>query len=67
MALAKEAQDSFNRIAITCGPPIMIKVVFTSLKKLEYEDHQIIATLEKRLKCGIGICGRCNIGTLCVC
>jgi NAD(P)H-flavin reductase len=45
----------------------MIKFVLRGLKEIEYEDHQIFTTLEKRMKCGIGICGRCNIGTHYVC
>lgn len=48
-----------NTIAITCGPPIMIKFVLQNLVKLNFKDEQIITTLEKRMKCGIGICGRC--------
>ena len=67
MVLSEEAPNAFNRIAVTCGPPIMIKFVLRGLKELEYEDHQIITTLEKRMKCGIGICGRCNIGAKYVC
>jgi NAD(P)H-flavin reductase len=56
-----------NSVAITCGPPIMIKFTLQALKKLGYKDEQIITTLEKRMKCGVGICGRCNIGTKYVC
>jgi len=56
-----------NAVAITCGPPIMIKFTLQALKKLGFEDAQIITTLEKRMKCGVGICGRCNIGTKYVC
>lgn len=56
-----------NSIAVTCGPPIMIKFTLQALKKLGYEDDQIYTTLEKRMKCGVGICGRCNIGTKYVC
>jgi len=65
--LTEEAPSSYNCKAITCGPPIMIKFVLIGLKRLDFEDHQIITTLEKRMKCGIGICGRCNIGTKYVC
>ncbi|MFP5239928.1 MAG: FAD/NAD(P)-binding protein [Acidobacteriota bacterium] len=54
-------------VAITCGPPIMIKFTLQALKKLGFEDDQIVTTLEKRMKCGVGICGRCNIGTKYVC
>ncbi|UZP67481.1 FAD/NAD(P)-binding protein [Desulfovibrio mangrovi] len=56
-----------NAIAVTCGPPIMIKFTLQALKKLGFEDDQIITTLEKRMKCGVGLCGRCNIGTKYVC
>lgn len=56
-----------NRIAVTCGPPIMIKFVLQALEKMGYTDDQIITTLELKMKCGIGKCGRCNIGDKFVC
>ena len=56
-----------NTIAITCGPPIMIKFVLENLKKLNFSDEQIYTTLENRMKCGFGKCGRCNVGHLYVC
>lgn len=65
--LAEESPSPHNRIAIVCGPPIMIKFVLFGLKELGYEDNQILTTLEKRMKCGIGICGRCNMGSKYVC
>ncbi|GAB7079250.1 FAD/NAD(P)-binding protein [Megalodesulfovibrio paquesii] len=65
--LTEMAPSPNNCVAITCGPPIMIKFTLQALKKLGFEDDQIITTLEKRMKCGVGICGRCNIGTKYVC
>ncbi len=59
--------SSENAIAITCGPPIMIEYVIQNLLKLGFNEKQIFTTLEMRMKCGIGICGRCNIGNLYVC
>jgi len=56
-----------NTIAITCGPPIMIKYVIQNLEKLGFTEDQIFTTLEMRMKCGIGKCGRCNIGNKFVC
>ncbi|MCE7743223.1 MAG: heterodisulfide reductase subunit F, partial [Candidatus Heimdallarchaeota archaeon] len=56
-----------NTIAITCGPPIMIKFVIQNLVELGFKDEQIYTTLEMRMKCGVGMCGRCNIGNLYVC
>lgn len=56
-----------NAVAITCGPPIMIKFVLQSLAKLGFTDDQIITTLELKMQCGVGKCGRCNIGDKYVC
>ncbi len=56
-----------NTIAITCGPPIMIKFVLQNLRELGFTDEQIWTTLEMKMKCGIGKCGRCNIGHKYVC
>ncbi len=56
-----------NAIAITCGPPIMIKFVIANLEALGFKDEQIYTTVENKMKCGIGKCGRCNIGLHYVC
>lgn len=56
-----------DAIAVTCGPPIMIKFVIEALKELGFGDEQIYTTVENKMKCGIGKCGRCNIGGHYVC
>ncbi len=56
-----------NAIAITCGPPIMIKFVVQLLQKQGFTPEQIYTTLEMKMKCGLGKCGRCNIGEHYVC
>ena len=56
-----------NTVAVLCGPPIMIKFTVQALEKLNFAPENIVTTLEKRMKCGIGICGRCNIGSRYVC
>jgi NAD(P)H-flavin reductase len=53
--------------AVVCGPPIMIKFTQPVLDKLGYSHDRIIMSLENRMKCGIGMCGRCNIGKEFVC
>jgi NAD(P)H-flavin reductase len=45
----------------------MIKFTQPVLDKLGYSDNRIIMSLENRMKCGIGMCGRCNIGKEFVC
>jgi NAD(P)H-flavin reductase len=56
-----------NAVALVCGPPIMIKFTQPVLEKLGFPPEKIILSLEMRMKCGIGICGRCNIGDQYVC
>lgn len=65
--LEELAPTPANTIAVTCGPPIMIKFVLQVLQRLGFADEQVFTTLEKRMKCGIGICGRCNLGPKYVC
>jgi len=56
-----------NAITITCGPPIMIKFAMLTLKKLGFQPEQNWVTLEAKMKCGIGKCGRCNLGPVFIC
>jgi len=63
----QKAPSAENAYAIICGPPIMIKFTLPVLTELGFPPERIISSLEMRMKCGIGICGRCNIGTEYVC
>jgi sulfhydrogenase subunit gamma (sulfur reductase) len=65
--LEQAAPSAKDAVAIVCGPPVMIRFTFPVLEKLGFTPEQIITTLEKRMKCGVGKCGRCNIGNLYVC
>jgi len=56
-----------GKIVVLCGPPIMIKFCLQGLKEMGFTDEQVITTLEMRMKCGIGKCGRCNIGSKFIC
>ena len=56
-----------NAIALVCGPPVMIKFTQPVLDKCGWKSDQIFLSLENRMKCGIGICGRCNVGHQYVC
>jgi sulfhydrogenase subunit gamma (sulfur reductase) len=67
LVLEKLAPSSENTIAVLCGPPVMIKFTMPVLKKLGFKDRDIYTTLENRMKCGFGKCGRCNVGKLFVC
>ena len=52
---------------VICGPPVMIHFAIIELQKLGFASEQIITTLEAKMKCGIGKCGRCNMGEKYVC
>ena len=53
--------------AIVCGPPVMSRYTMPALLKLGFCAPSIITTLEMKMKCGLGKCGRCSIGNLYVC
>ncbi|MGI6112813.1 MAG: FAD/NAD(P)-binding protein [Mahellales bacterium] len=59
--------DTDNTYAVLCGPPIMIKFVSTKLVELGIPKDKILTTLEMRMTCGVGKCGKCNIGHQYVC
>lgn len=63
----KELGFDANKTVLVCGPPIMIKFVLEALMELGFKKEQIYTTMELRMKCGIGKCGRCNIGDKYVC
>jgi NAD(P)H-flavin reductase len=65
--LEKVSPSPENAVVITCGPPIMIKFVLVTLSRLKFDPPQIVTTLEMKMKCGLGKCGRCNIGPAYVC
>lgn len=65
--LDQVAPPSKNSLAFVCGPPIMIKYSMPILDKLGFAPTEIYTTLENRMKCGVGKCGRCNIGGTYVC
>ncbi len=56
-----------NKIAVICGPPIMIKFTLAALQELGFAREQVYTTMELKMKCGLGKCGRCNIGSKYVC
>ena len=61
------APAAANTYAVVCGPPIMIKFTLPVLQKHGFAPERVFTTLENRMKCGLGKCGRCNIGRVYVC
>ncbi|MFA6108137.1 MAG: FAD/NAD(P)-binding protein [Candidatus Latescibacterota bacterium] len=67
-AVLKEvAPAATNAVAVVCGPPVMIRFTLPVLLELGFDAEAIYSTLENRMKCGVGKCGRCNIGSSYVC
>ena len=63
----KELNPDLSKTVIMCGPPVMIKFTLAGLKELGFKDTQVYTTMELRMKCAVGKCGRCNIGNKYVC
>jgi len=56
-----------NTVAVICGPPIMVRLTKPVFFDLGYTTENIFTSLEMRMKCGIGKCGRCNVGSKYIC
>ncbi len=54
-------------VAVSCGPEIMLRFVTLRLLELGLAPERIILSMNRRMSCGIGKCGRCNIGPLYLC
>ena len=63
----QELNFSTDKTVIMCGPPVMIKFTLAGLMELGFKKTQVFTTMELKMKCGIGKCGRCNIGDKYVC
>lgn len=59
--------QSDNAAALVIGPPVMIKFTMPVLEKMGLAHKDIYTSLENRMKCGVGKCGRCNCGPVYVC
>ena len=56
-----------NTVAFVCGPPIMFRFVIKDLLAMGFQECNIVSTLERYMKCGVGMCGHCCIGMAYVC
>ena len=68
--LLPKVEKSINPLetyAIIVGPPVMYKYVIMGLHDMEFPDSHIIVSLERRMKCGVGKCGHCQMDNKYVC
>ena len=63
----KLAPAPANRVVVVCGPPVMLRFMLAAAERLGFQPEQVVTTLENRMKCGVGQCGRCNVGPFFVC
>jgi NAD(P)H-flavin reductase len=63
----KDKINPHSAKAIIVGPPVMYKFVILELRGLGFSDRDIIVSLERRMKCGVGKCGHCQIDGVYVC
>ena len=63
----KELGFDTSKTVVMCGPPIMIKFTLAGLMELGFAREQVYTTMELKMKCALGKCGRCNIGDKYVC
>jgi NAD(P)H-flavin reductase len=65
--IPKAPFDPQNTVAMICGPEVMMRFTVMALKKRGVEDSRIFLSMERNMKCGIGLCGHCQFGPMFVC
>lgn len=63
----KTQNNLSNTVFVVCGPPHVIGMCLKILEQNAVPSDSIFTTLENRMKCGVGKCGRCNVGGVYVC
>lgn len=56
-----------HTVALVCGPPIMIQSVMDAVSAMGLADTKIITTMERHMKCGVGVCGHCHMEGKMIC
>ena len=59
--------DTENGYIVSCGPGIMLRFVTFRCLEIGYKPDQVYLSMNRRMSCGIGRCGRCNIGPYYLC
>jgi NAD(P)H-flavin reductase len=65
--LARVAMEPARAAALVCGPEIMMRSAERELVRLGVPDSAIYITMERHMKCGVGLCGRCQLGPFFIC
>jgi NAD(P)H-flavin reductase len=65
--IAKAPFDPLNCTAMICGPEIMMRFTVMELIKCGVTEEQIYISMERNMKCGVGLCGHCQLGPGFVC
>lgn len=66
-AITKDVKPDPNSWCVVCGPPVMIKFTVPVLTEIGFSSKKVFTSLERRMKCGLGKCGRCNVGSKYIC
>jgi len=59
--------DSLNAVALVCGPEVMMRFAVLELQKRGMSDENIYVSMERNMKCAIGLCGHCQFGPIFIC
>jgi len=59
--------DPYHTVAFICGPGVMMRFTVRELLNYGLKEEQIFVSLERNMKCGLGMCGHCQLGPVFVC
>jgi NAD(P)H-flavin reductase len=65
--IPKAPCDPLSTVAMVCGPEVMMRYVVQGLRQCGLEPEDIYISMERNMKCGIGLCGHCQLGPMFIC
>ena len=65
--ISRASFDPHHALALVCGPEIMMRFAVAALRDAGLADDAIHLSMERNMKCAVGLCGHCQLGTVLVC
>jgi NAD(P)H-flavin reductase len=65
--IPKAGFDPAHTVAFVCGPEIMMRFTIRELQSRGVPDERIYISMERNMKCAIGLCGHCQLGPFFIC
>lgn len=65
--ISRSAFDASNSVAMVCGPEVMMRFAVTAFTNAGLGENAIYLSMERNMKCAVGLCGHCQFGPTFIC